>query len=407
MGDTEYIPLSREKLVEGTRLPFNIYIKGKTAYTPYFNSGMVFSRIALDLLAEKGISDVYVAQQDRSSLMSYLSRNKKEKTTDYEEVKVFKEYSHHKESNYQIDKTLLLPGLKIPFSLFLLNRFSLTPLIEATEKSPATITNTIQETNGDVVIKMSDIPLYNEYLNSLAHEKSILPDKIAKIKAISVRENSKLLMKDILDDPRSGEKMKQSTLVVNQMIDGILENKDAIYDLLSLRSYDYYTYTHSVNVAVLSIGLSTAVGMDRDVVEKLGMGAMLHDIGKSAIPPNILNKQGKLDEAEFRLIQNHVVEGEKILLTHRDNFPWEALPAVLQHHEKLSGKGYPLKLKGPDIHNFGKIAAIADCYDALTTRRPYKQAFTPFYALTLIAKETGDYDPDLLKVFIRMLGKIK
>lgn len=85
----------------------------------------------------------------------------------------------------------------------------------------------------------------------------------------------------------------------------------------------------------------------------------------------------------------------------------ESLVPVLQHHEKLPGRGYPFKLSGKSIKLFGRIAAIADCYDALTTQRPYKPAFTPFYALSVIAKETGDYDPDLLKIFIKMLGKIE
>ncbi len=191
------------------------------------------------------------------------------------------------------------------------------------------------------------------------------------------------------------------------MIDCILENNDAIYDLLSLRGYDYYTYTHSVNVAALSIGIGIAAGLKTGDVEKLGTGAMLHDIGKSAISHEILNKQGKLDENEYRMIKNHVFEGEKILRTYHREFPEEAFSAVLQHHEKLSGKGYPLRLSGPDIKLFGRITGIADCYDALTTQRPYKPAFTPFYALSIIAKETGDYDPELLRMFIRMLGKIK
>ncbi|HMK43196.1 MAG TPA: HD-GYP domain-containing protein, partial [Dissulfurispiraceae bacterium] len=173
-----------------------------------------------------------------------------------------------------------------------------------------------------------------------------------------------------------------------------------------LRQYDYYTYTHSVNVSVLAVGLGVAISLGKDATAKLGMGAMLHDVGKSAIPSEVLNKQGKLNDAEYSLIQTHVQEGEKILRGNPE-VPEEAFPAVLQHHEKMSGRGYPFRLKGPQIKLFGKIAAIADCYDALTTKRPYKEPMTPFYALSIIAKETGDYDPELLKIFIKMLGKIK
>ncbi len=155
-----------------------------------------------------------------------------------------------------------------------------------------------------------------------------------------------------------------------------------------------------------SVGLGVAVNLPRPQIELLGMGAMLHDVGKSAIPGDILNKQGKLDDMEYMIIKTHVTEGEKILRSNPD-VPPQAMPAALQHHEKLSGRGYPAGLKGTEINLFGRIVAIADCYDALTTKRPYKAPMTPFYALSIIAKETGDYDQELLKVFIKMLGKIK
>ncbi|MCX8070124.1 MAG: HD domain-containing protein [Thermodesulfovibrionales bacterium] len=129
-------------------------------------------------------------------------------------------------------------------------------------------------------------------------------------------------------------------------------------------------------------------------------------MGKSTIPHEVLNKQGKLNDTEFRIIMNHVIEGYKILKDRKDIDNDTIIP-LLQHHEKLSGKGYPNKLPDKEIKLFGRITSIADCYDALTTQRPYKPAFTPFYALSIIAKETGNYDPELLKIFIRMLGKIK
>lgn len=137
----------------------------------------------------------------------------------------------------------------------------------------------------------------------------------------------------------------------------------------------------------------------------MGAMAMLHDIGKSSIPSEILIKQGKLDDREYFIIQSHVLEGAKIL-SENHRLPEEALPAVVQHHEKMSGKGYPSHLSDKEIKLFGRIAAIADCYDALTTTRSYRPSLTPFYALAIIAKESGNYDPELLKVFIKMLGKI-
>lgn len=406
ISDEPHIQVPQDKLIEGTRLTFNVFIKDGSMFVPFFNAGMVFTRFATQVLIERKIHNVFVSPDEREALQAYLFHNRNRKTSEHEELKVFKEYSHFKEQVYQIDRALLVHGADINFSLYLLNRFSLVPIVEATESAHARIPDKITESHGDIVIKKQDLPLYNEYLKNFKVPENLTDVEKNKLKGIAIRENSKVLMKDLIDDPRSGEKMKQSAVVVNNMVDAMLENPEAIYNLLSLRSYDYYTYTHCVNVAVMSIGLANGIGMKRTEVEKLGVGAMLHDVGKSATPHEILNKQGKLTEQEYRIIQSHVIEGEKLLKDH-PVFPQEAMPAVTQHHEKLTGKGYPNKLKGKDLHIYGRISSIADCYDALTTRRPYKKAFTPFYALSLIAKETGDYDPDLLKVFIRMLGKIK
>ena len=119
-----------------------------------------------------------------------------------------------------------------------------------------------------------------------------------------------------------------------------------------------------------------------------------------------MDRQGALSDAEFNIFKNHVVEGEKIIRTYK-SFPEESFSAILQHHEKLSGKGYPYSLSGEKLLPFGRISAIADFYDVLTTRRLYKVAYQPFQALLKMSRDTGDYDPDLLKTFIKMLGKAR
>ncbi len=398
-------PVQVDKLIVGMRLPFDVFIKDKGLTKQLFSKGMLYTNITRDLLKERGISEIYIKMKEVPLLEHYLPQTKTRKTSFYDDPAVFKEYSYHKEQYYQIDRNILILGTTINFSLFTLDKLVFSLIVEATEKSPVKIDENILNASGDIVIKKSDVQLYHAYLDSLLKNDTSPKDSL-KVKAAVIRENSKIIIKDFLDNPRSGEKIKEVKSMVDNTIDCILKNKDAIYDLLSLKGYDYYTYTHSVNVAIMSIGLGIAIDLGTDDVEKLGIGAMLHDIGKSAIPYEILNKQGKLDDIEYKVLRNHVIEGEKILRTHKE-IPDESFAAVLQHHEKLTGKGYPFQLSGNNIKLFGRIAAIADCYDALTTQRPYKPAFTPFYALSIVAKETGDYDPDLLKTFIKMLGKIK
>lgn len=321
----------------------------------------------------------------------------------YDDQKSFKSYSYKKSQFYHIDKRLLIAGAEIRFSLFTHCDFTFEPLLHASEQSPARVPEGVGILPGDIVIWRSDIPLYADYLKSLDAEGQPSPRERSHIKAVALRENSKLIVRELLDHPRSGQRIRECGDAVDGMISCILEDPAAIHDLLSIRNFDYYTYTHSVNVAVLSIGLGIAASLPRKDLNKLGMGAILHDIGKSAIPPEILNKQGRLTDVEYGLLRTHVAQGEKILREGRE-VPEECLPAVSQHHEKLSGKGYPRRLHGRAIALFGRIAAIADCYDALTTKRPYKSAFLPFHALRIIVQETQDFDRDLLKAFITMLG---
>jgi HD-GYP domain-containing protein (c-di-GMP phosphodiesterase class II) len=321
----------------------------------------------------------------------------------YDDEKSFREYSFRKSQHYHIDKTLLIPGTEIGFSLIAHSDFSFEPLLAATEASPARVPEGIGTFAADILIRKSDIPLYAAYVRSLETASPASEHENARIRTAVLRENSKLVMKELLEHPRSGRHIRECGEAVDGMITCILDNREAIHDLLSIMNFDYYTYTHSVNVSVLSIGLGIATSLPREDLEKLGLGAMLHDIGKSAIPLDLLNKQGRLTDVEFGVLRTHVLQGERILREGRE-VPEESLTAVSQHHEKLSGRGYPRRLPGKAITLFGRIAGIADCYDALTTKRPYKSAFPPFEALSIIVRETEDYDRDLLKAFISMLG---
>ena len=137
---------------------------------------------------------------------------------------------------------------------------------------------------------------------------------------------------------------------------------------------------------------------------ELGLGALLHDIGKSVVDPRIINKPGRLTKEEYKIVQEHVVDGKRLLEKSNNKIAKNALIPLLQHHEKLSGVGYPYKLKGDQIHIFGRIAAIVDVYDAVTTKRPYKKAYSPFAALQLLSENKEDYDKELLEKFVQMLG---
>ena len=321
-----------------------------------------------------------------------------------------KNFSTLKDNCLQIDKSSLAPNTSIGFNLFKQLGMNIRFIVKAEEESPFIIKDSllrgVDAPRCSILIEKSAIPIYKRYLLSLSEAPGLSTKERYERNILVFKENTKILMKELLEDHRSGEKMKEAKKAVDTIIELLVDNKDALRKLLTLSRCDCYTYTHCLNVATLSIGLGLELKLSRKDIGTLGIGAMMHDLGKSKIPSEIINKQGKLDELEYKLIQGHVKVGAEILKRSKD-FPEEASPAVLQHHEKLSGKGYPYKLQGDSIKLFGRICAIADCYDALTTERSYKKAFIPYKALTIITGQTAHYDVDILKSFVKMLGKVR
>ncbi|TAN44077.1 MAG: HD domain-containing protein [Nitrospirae bacterium] len=316
----------------------------------------------------------------------------------------YKEYTLNAEQYYLIDQAFLVPGQKVSFRIFSLHGQMLKLVLDADESAPAAIDKTTVDEKSDFLIKSSDIPLYQDYLSMLTKTDSAFKGDKSKA-AVIIKEQSKMVMKDLFANPVSRQTVETVRDTASHIIKCIFEEPEVIYDLLTLKKHDFYSYMHSVNVAVLCIGLGRIMGLPEKTIEHHGTGALLHDIGKTAIPLEILNKQGKLSSAEFHIYKTHVAQGMKIL-KEVGGLPDESLIIVLQHHEKLTGKGYPLGLSDKEIKTAGRISAIADCYDYLTTPRPNKYALNPYEALKTIAAEKEDYDRALLAAFVKMLGKM-
>lgn len=225
-----------------------------------------------------------------------------------------------------------------------------------------------------------------------------------KEKAQLIYNVAKNIMVDIFEDPRSGEQVERSKGWILNTVDFILKSKFALPNMMSMISYDYYTYTHSVNVAVLGLYFSKHLGFKYDEMSVFGTGLLLHDIGKTQIESEIINKREKLDQKEFTRIKMHVELGVDILIEVGGIDSISFLP-VMQHHEKCNGKGYPKGLKDSEIHKYGKIASIIDVYDALTTRRSYADARKPFLALKIMRDEMeGSFDAKFFREFVFFLG---
>jgi len=173
--------------------------------------------------------------------------------------------------------------------------------------------------------------------------------------------------------------------------------------MATLMAADYYTFTHSINVCVFTVALAHKAGVDRADIGDLATGALLHDLGKSQVPRDLITRVGPLTPEEMATMRSHVEWGEQIVAAH-GNVGALGMFSVSQHHEKLDGGGYPRQLGARDIHLFGRITAVADCFDAMTTNRSYQRALTAYDALLRMRGEMRDqYDQDLLEQFIRVL----
>ena len=188
--------------------------------------------------------------------------------------------------------------------------------------------------------------------------------------------------------------------IANNIVEEIRESESMIVETINLSSYDNYTYTHSVNVDILSVILGVACGLRDDELRRLSQAALLHDIGKTCVPIEILNKPGKLTEEEFAEVKKHPQYGYNML---KDNYDVSSVTrnAILSHHENEDGSGYPRNLTSEHIHLFAKIIHIADVYDALTTKRVYKDAMNPADALEyLMGNAERMFDKELVTIFM-------
>ncbi|HWQ74858.1 MAG TPA: HD-GYP domain-containing protein [Syntrophomonas sp.] len=200
-------------------------------------------------------------------------------------------------------------------------------------------------------------------------------------------------LKDYYEEFAQTEKadLKPLKSQVDYIIDDISRNNNIMIGISDLKDYDDYTYQHSVNVCALSIALGIRHGYSRPQLQQLGMGALLHDIGKISLPLEIINKPDHLTFEEYTVVKRHPWEGSVIARDTNKGLSQESVKGILQHHERLDGSGYPRGLSNGNIHPNGMIIAVADTFDALVSNRPYRAAFNNKQAIEIMEKERGTH----------------
>ncbi|MCG6550804.1 MAG: DUF3391 domain-containing protein [Candidatus Magnetominusculus sp. LBB02] len=315
----------------------------------------------------------------------------------------FKDYVEAMDDLIQIDKLSLTESTTVDFDLFVKNGIDIVPLSK-TSRGKSEITKELLTLSGELMINRADVDKYKDYLAEVA--KSAGAGRSVASKNMMIKENAKILVRDLFNDPRSPAKMDECKDTVENVISSIIDTKGLITNLFTVNKFDYYVYTHSVNVSVFCVATAIAMGIKSEgELFAIGMGSLLHDIGMSTIPHEVMQKPfERLSEFEIGILKGHVYEGLDIVKLYKGITPETMLP-LLEHHENLMGTGYPQGLKGDKLHVSGRIISITNTYDTLTTSRPGFKAITPYEALAHLRDQKQLYDPDILKEFITVLGK--
>ena len=225
------------------------------------------------------------------------------------------------------------------------------------------------------------------------------------VRAARLCKSSKLAVQNLFGELRMGKALDAKAFqpLVEELASSVFRNPGALVSLARLKTKDDYSYLHSVAVCALMIALARELGMGAKACREAGLAGLLHDVGKAVMPLEVLNKPGKLTDAEFHVMRSHPVRGHA-LLAEDGSAGAVAMDVCLHHHERVDGTGYPDALKGEAITQMARMAAICDVYDAISSTRPYKPAWDPADAISKMAAWKGHFDPTLFAVFVRSLG---
>ncbi len=302
---------------------------------------------------------------------------------------------------FKIRVSTILPTRPTTFDLFIMINGRYVHYLRSGELMKAEKINVLDRADVFYVPELQRAN-YKRYVFDRMNEVGI----DTRLKAQILRESSLTLAEEIFEQPDVNQALEDSRELITNFIDFMDNEPEGMSHLISLSSHDFYTYNHSLDVGIYSLGLGRVCGYVKEDLQELGRGALFHDIGKRNVAVDIICKNGPLSDVEWAQMQKHPQFGLKILTDYNCS---EAMKACcFEHHESFLGNGYPQQLPGDEIHPMARIVAITDTYDALTTKRSYNQPMTPSDAVDFMSSKLANrYDPDLLKAMNSVLFRMK
>jgi|FLYM01.1.fsa_nt_gi HD-GYP domain-containing protein (c-di-GMP phosphodiesterase class II) len=247
-----------------------------------------------------------------------------------------------------------------------------------------------------------EFPRFKQFINTLINGDKLKTSE----KAMVLRESSMALVEELFENPSMEKALLQSKEVVQQFIDLMKQEAEAMGHLIGLSGHDFYTYNHSVDVSIYSLGLGQILGYSGEDLKEIGLGGLFHDIGKRNIPLSIICKQGPLTDGEWDQMKKHPEFGLAILME-QDGISEAIKACCFEHHEAYLGGGYPRQIQGEEIHPMARIVSVADTYDALTTKRSYQDPMGPKVAIEFMRDRLKNkFDPQVMKALLDVLDSI-
>jgi len=268
------------------------------------------------------------------------------------------------------------------------------------ERAVARVAVNHKKVERDLLIKVESQPL----LQPVYHDRTTLEEEIQAVE--ETHRATRALVYTVMEDVRLGKNINTlgARKIVGELAESVIRNPDALTCFTQLKKKDEYTALHSLRVCILALAFGRHLGLERDELNLLGLGALLHDIGKMKVPNEILNKPGALSDYEYALMKSHVPRGVEIL-DKTPGIPRPAIEVARCHHERYSGSGYIGGLKGDQIGLFGMIGGIVDCYDAISSDRAYHAGMSAHAALKKMYEwRNRDFHPALVEQFIQCMG---